>query len=224
MAFDGWIEYANRQYNVFLETQDSTCLKEITGVIGEHYRGRANAHMTLVSNPQDRAKATLEIKPAIEILPGLPLDELTPDGAFLGGKRAAVFESKLSKPAYREFRHEMALYALTLESQRKRDVDCAIVLYSDPGGCNLFTFQEPIFDSYVNEIAKNLERFLSLAQISETIERENFKSRVVQRIKPGYKTWRHFLHRPQGLPEKTERQFCPSCKYRKRCHEDGGES
>jgi len=224
MAFDAWIEEANRQYNVFLETQDSACLSNIAGTIGEHYRKRANAHVALAPAPQHRVKAKLEIKPNIEVLPGLPIDELTPDGVFSGGKRVAVFESKLSRPQYREFKHEMTLYALTLESQRKRDVDCAIVVHSDPEGRNLFTLQEPVFDSYVSEIATNLERFLSLAQISGRIERENTKSRIVQKIKPGYKTWKRFLHRPSGLPVETERLYCPSCKYREKCYREGGES
>ena len=224
MAFDAWIEDANRRYNVFLETQNLTGLNDITGIIGEHYRKRANVHIALAPVPQDRAKAKLEIKPEIEILPGLPLEELTPDGVFSGGNRIAVFETKLSRPTYREFRHEMAVYVLTLELQRKRDVDCAIILHSDPSGRNLFTFQEPVFDSYVTEIATNIERLRSLAQISEAMERGSTLSRMVQKIKPGYKTWKRFLHRPRGLPDRTERLHCPSCKYRPKCYQDGGES
>lgn len=220
--FDSWIACANERYNVFLETQDLTCLKEIAGIVGAHYRERANAHIALAPLPRDRAKTKLEIKPQIEILPGLPLEDLTPDGVFSGGQRIAIFETKLSRPTYREFQHEMAVYALTLESERKRDVDCAIVLYSDPDGRNLFTFQEPIFDSYVNEIAFNMERFLKVVQISERIERESYKSRMVQKIKPGYKTWKRFLHRPSGLPDKTERLYCPSCRYRQKCYHEGG--
>ena len=215
MDFDSWIEDANRQYNVFLETHDPTCLKKIGGVIGEYYIGRATQHMQYAPTPQDLVKDTLEIKPAIQVLPGLPIDERTPDGVFLGGKKAAVFESKLSQPNYREFHHEMALYALVLESQHKRDVDCAIILYSDPDGRNLAAAKEIVFDSNVNEIARNLERFLSLVQISQLIEQDEGIA------KPGYETWKHFLHRPPGLP--SDRQSCPSCKYRQTCEKEGAD-
>jgi len=224
MKFDEWIAEANRYYNDFLETGDLACLKKIPGNIGQYYRKRADKHYQMADHAR-RARTRLMIKPDIKVPEGLPLYGLNPDGIFLHGVRAAVFEAKLSHPRYREFPHEMAVYAITYERTHQKDTDYAIVLYSDyPVGRNLFTFTEPILDSYVNEINSNIERFLHLVQLSERSARASVAARFRTKIRPGYDSWKRFLRRPPQLPNQNQRRWCPSCRYRPRCHPEGGEA
>lgn len=224
MKFDEWIAEANCHYNAFLETEDTACLAKVKGAIGTYYRERAQKHREMAS-PQERTKTKLLIKPSIKVLEGLPLHDLDPDGIFSDGIRAAIFEAKLSRPRYREFPHEMAVYAITYERMHNKDADNAIVLYSDyPDGHHLLTLREPILDSYVNEIGWNIERFLRLAQSSEVFARASVTARIRTKIRMGYSSWKGFLRRPPQLPKQNDRQRCPSCKYRAKCHQEGGEA
>ena len=221
---DGWIDEANRRYNDFLDNESPECLDALLGVIGSHYRDRAKKHMD-IANATQRKVCKLEVKPNIEILPSLPIFGLTPDGVFSGGDKAAIFETKLARPTYREFPHEMAVYAFGLEHARNIDVDYAVVLFSDyPDGHNLFTQKEPIMDSYVREVTSNLERFLKLAEIAAKDERFTLGGRVRSKMRLGFSSWKDFLRRPKNLPESDKRQHCPSCRHRSKCYSDGGEA
>jgi len=224
IMFDDWVAEANRHYNAFLETGDPYCLKEVKGIVGAYYRERANTHCTVMADPKQRAKTKLQIKPDLRGH-DLSLHDLTPDGVFSEGARAAIFEAKLSHPRYREFPHEMAVYAITYERTYSKDADYAIVLYTDyPIGKRLFTDKEPVLDSQVHEVSSNIERFLRLAQLSEDAVRDSIMGGIRTRIKLGHGSWKTFLRRPPGLPSQNERQMCPSCKYRVKCYQEGGES
>lgn len=223
MMYDEWIKEANEHYNTFLEKGSLDSLEGMRGVIGAYYLDRAKKHCTKFTFEQ-RSKTKLLIKPQILDRDFLRLTDLTPDGVFSDGSCAAIFEAKLSSPTYREFPYEMAVYAIAYERKEKKDVDYAIVLYSDyPHGCHLLIHRQAILDSHVSEVASNIERFLRLAQGSEILERNGAATRISWKTKSGHRLWKNFLQRPPSLPDESNRMPCPSCKYRSKCYREGGE-
>jgi len=181
--------------------------------------------------PSQRVKTLLQTE-GIPVPEGILLYALNPDGIFTGGVRGAIFESKLSRPVHPEFLNEVATYAIALErsialqQEIKKDVDCAIVLHTDfPQGKHVTPEIFPIHDSNVNEVSRNIERFLRLVQISEAQRKE--KSGLIHRLKQSLrgspKTWKEFLVRPDGLPDADKRTFCPECRFRGTCYTEGGE-
>ncbi len=222
--FEAWVKSANESYNQFLESEQIADLGQVPGVLGEYYTKMADLHLT-GSPASERAKTVLQTE-GIPVPKGILLYALNPDGVFTRGARGAIFESKLSRPAHPEFLNEVATYAIALERSINKDVDCAIVLYTDfPNGKYVTPEIFPIHDSNVNDVSRNIERFLRLIQISEGQRRQ--ESGIVRRIKHALrgapKTWKQFLVRPEGLPESDKRTYCPECRFREVCYAEGGE-
>jgi len=224
--FEAWVKDANESYNRFLESEEISDLDRVPGVLGEYYAKMANLHLT-DSPAVQRAKTILDTE-EMTVPKGVLLYALNPDGVFTKGERGAIFESKLSRPDHPEFLNEIATYAIALERvvTPQKDVDCAIVLYSDfPDGQHLATKVYPIHDSNVNDVSRNIERFLRLIQTSET--QRKVHSGILDQVKhrlgrsPG--TWKDFLVRPERLPEVEKRTFCAECRFRIACYKDGGE-
>jgi len=221
--FESWVKVANLAYNRFLKTNRDNELEQVPGVIGEYYTRMAHLHST-ESPPNERVKTILTME-EIAVPKGVLLYMLNPDGIFIGGLRGAIFESKLSRPDYPEFLNDIATYAIALERVIGKDVDSAIVLFSDyPHGKHVATQVYPIHDSSVSDVSRNVERFLRLVQTSEV--RRHPKG-LLQSLKSvlgfSFGSWKDFVMRPGGLPAISKRAPCPNCIYRKTCYEQGGE-
>jgi len=222
--FESWVKNANQSYNQFIESGDISDLSQVPGILGDYYTKMADLHLTSAS-ASERAKTVIEID-GIPVPQGILLYSLTPDGVFKRGSRGAIFESKLSRPTHLEFMNDVATYAIALEATIKKDVDCAIVLYTDfPAGKHVTPEIFAIHDSHVSDVSRNIERFYRLIQLSETQRKEalGIGSRIKQAIRGPPKKWRDFLVRPDGLPDKEKRTYCPHCRYREACYSDGGE-
>lgn len=212
-VFEEWTAAANKLYNEFIRTRDPGVLDGIEApALRTFYRARADEHMMRV-NPNDRTKSIMEVDPDLEVLPEVPLEKLTPDGLFLSGRPAAIFESKLRDPTYLEFKLEIAMYALVAEKVIGRDVDFGIVLHGRPPDDSLELKIKPVENSFAVRILENLDRFLRLTEIA-------FARR---RLKIFYGSWKEFLKRPSGLPPPNKRRHCETCLYQTRCFQDGGE-
>lgn len=214
LEFEKWVKHANRFYNSFLETRTVRVLNAIPGWLGRHYRKRTR-ELLGVADMLECTKTKIAINPGVSPSLNTTLD-LTPDGVFGEGSRAAIFESKLSTPNYAEFNYEMALYALAYEKSTGKDVESAIVLHSNyPTRQRLSTLVRFIYDSEVGNISTNLERFVRLVEYSQLARPIQLQS---------YPSWKSFLVRPKGLPTPSQRGPCPSCRFRSKCYAEGGAS
>jgi hypothetical protein len=223
--FEQWVTTANQAYNHYLETAQIGILASIPGIIGEHYRERAEQH-SRESSTDDLRLSKMRLGP-LQARSELPIYDLDPDGIFSECPPGAVFESKLSVPSYFEFDTEMAIYALAFEKLHHREIDFAITLYSDfPRGLQILPIVRRIFDSHIDEITTNLQKFYRLIQYSEATYGQGRISKVGPLIRSlthiGYRSWKSFLVRPDGLPESQE--YCETCKYRNDCFNDGEET
>jgi hypothetical protein len=225
--FEQWVTHANQAYNDFLETGRLESLDHIPGTIGAYYRERARQH----SRESSREDFRLSRMTLGRLSSGLPIYDLDPDGVFCEGPPGAVFESKLTLQgaSHLEFESEMAIYALVVEKSCQKDIDFAITLCSDfPRGLQVLSLVRRIFDSHVAEITLNLEKFYRLIQFSEGAHRQGRVSQLGPRFRSlthlGYRSWKSFLVRPDGLPEQSNRQYCEACRYRSDCFKDGGEA
>jgi len=216
MRFDRWIRMANRAYNAFLESSELKCFARLKGDVRRYYERRAGEHSTFF-NVSSRKVTKMTVDCTIEVWPSVPLHEMKPDGIFAEGKRAALFESKLSDPSYEEFALDMAAYAMAIEHALKKDVDHAIILHSDYPRGRIRTKVYGISDSDVAEVTANVERFLRLVQDSYVACREQLTEQRNQSRR--LQSWKAFLVRPPGFPDKSAQGPCPKCKYRSLCLE-----
>jgi hypothetical protein len=210
MKYDGWIEKANVAYNSFLDSRDPRSLDPIGGPIGEYYRDRAR-QLRRAADFDACEKTRFLVKPSVTT--GSNILNLTPDGVFSEGPSAAIFESKLSAPAYIEFDYEMTLYALAFEKTRTKDTDSAIVLHSNYPDQHLSTLVRPILESKVGAVSANLERFVKLAEYSALSRKVHQHS---------YDSWKQFLVRPPGLPTPPDDKPCKLCRFQQTCYREGG--
>jgi len=222
--FESWVREANESYNRFLQSANVSDLSNVPGLLGEYYSDMASLH--LKDSPQAERLKTLLQTEGISVPKGILLYALNPDGVFTKGARGAIFESKLSRPDHAEFLYEIATYAIALEKAITKPVDCAIVLYTDfPDGKHLETKIYPIDDTHVDDVSRNVERFVLLVQTSEIDRKESsgLFQKLKQKVGLAPEAWKDYLVRPQGLPEANKRMHCAECRFRTVCYQDGGE-
>jgi hypothetical protein len=214
MEFHRWIRLANRAYNKFLDTARLGHFDRIEGDIGAYYLRRAREH-TASFQPESRRISKMTIGHGIAVWPSVPLHEMEPDGLFAEGKRAVVFESKLSKPKYGEFGSDVAAYAMAVEYGLKKDVDHAIILHSCYPRGRIRTEIHDILDSDIAQVTSNVDRFLRLVQYSYLARQEETIQKTGQR--QSFQSWKAFLVRPLGMPTKSIHDPCRWCKYTPLC-------
>ena len=222
--FEGWVNQANEAFNSFLVTGNLSSLAPIQGTLGGHYQTEGAAILNS-STQAERETCKMDVSPEFQLSIKPPV-EVNPDGLFPHGRFGAVFESKLSEPMQVEFVHLAAIYALASEKAKRIDVNYAIVLHSDfPNEHPTSMFKE-IPDSAIERVTSNLESFLHLLQSSE-VQRVGLKQRLLRFFQGAsgvrLKSWKDFVKRPPGLPERDLRGPCPKCRYKEFCFKDGGE-
>jgi len=212
--FERWVDEANIAFNEFLSTGNQAVLSRIQGMLRIYYR-KQGATIMNGTTQDERNALIMDVSPKMQLSLHPPV-RVNPDGIFSHGKFGAVFESKSSEPKYPEFMHQSAIYALASEYTNRIDIDYAIVLYNSYPRGKLSSWFKEIDDSSVERVTSNLESFLHLLQHSE-VQRANAQN------PPTLPSWREFVVRPAGLPDKGLRAPCPKCPYRKTCFEEGNE-
>ena len=236
--FEAWVDEANEKFNSFLTTGNLSELNSIQGTLGSYYKAQG-ASMLSNTTPDERESYRMKVSPKFQLSIKPPIN-VNPDGLFPYGRFGAIFESKLSEPKHLEFVHQAAICALASEKLEQVDVNYAVVLHSNYPDQQPSSYFKEISDSAIDRVTSNLESFLHLLQSSEIqrIDSDNRSPKgntgIVDLIKRTLslfyhsrgnkpKSWKDFVIRPTGLPERELRGPCPRCRYKEACFEDGNE-
>jgi hypothetical protein len=217
-----WVSQANKIYNGFLRSShpDIRILDRIeTPALRAYYLDRATRQLE-DGHPQGfLGDCTMDVDPTLEVFPQLPLTKSRPDGVFLSVDPGAIFESKLSQPAYDTFDREMAAYAIVAEKasgDKRIPVDLAIILHCGYPGQAPGILPARITDSAVQGVLKNVSLFRDLVLYSLASR----VSAITAEEKPT--SWLDLLVRPPGAPAPDKRGPCGGCRHRGLCWSEGG--
>jgi hypothetical protein len=218
---EDWVHDANRLTNASLEdpAAASQRLAAIsTPALRSHYTPRVEA-LIARELPENLLRLRMQVPAKIQLWPGLPLHDSTPDGLFEDGRTGAVFESKLTDPRENiEFLTRFAAYTLSAEKKYNHPFGDGILLHCGPDGQTPELAEVPVLEMDAQRVKASLELLRRLVRDSWA----RWKQRAPRGGKPA--TWRALLgDRPSGRrPPPNQLGQCPGCEFKDTCWQEGG--